>query len=108
MGQKGNPDAQGNLGTNVKSVAVPGTPKHGQVTVGTAIVQLPANALLQGTNLKGDPLNTGTIYVGVAGVASGNGYPLKASESTYIGCDDTSKIFAIASSENQKLCFFGS
>ncbi|KAF3997542.1 hypothetical protein [Glaciimonas immobilis] len=64
--------------------------------VGTAAaVSLPANPIVNGIVITALPANTGTIYVGPAGVTAANGYPLVAGQSISYGVTNASAIFII-------------
>lgn len=60
----------------------------------------------QGIEIKADPANTGTIYVGYGNVtSSAHGFALKASESVFIPESEVSKLYAVASVNNEKLFY---
>ena len=85
----------------------------GSRIIGASAVQLfPGDAypVAKGAQLKADADNMGTIYIGVKGVTAGtvaatDGFPLDASEGLHIPIDDLSRIYAIASTADQKLFF---
>jgi hypothetical protein len=51
--------------------------------------------------------NNGVVYLGIFGVTNSNGFELSAGESISISIDNTNRLYAIASSINQKLCIIG-
>lgn len=94
--------------SSVESITLPAGIVHGQTTVGTTQVQLPAEALNQGVNLKAPSTNTGKLYLGDDGVTTSTGYPLSANEQTFVSCDDLSRIFVISDTSGQKIAHLGS
>jgi hypothetical protein len=93
-------------------------PFHGSKgSIGTSAVQLIGTSTLldYGVEVKADPANSGTVYVGLAGVTNGNasatdGFPLLASHSLFVPkavAKDASLIYVIASGAGQKVFFIG-
>lgn len=76
-------------------------------TSATQITNTPF-ACKRGVGLKAAAANTGTIYVGPAGVTAGgtaatDGWPLAAGEEIFLPLDDPRILYAIASAANQQL-----
>jgi len=71
-------DANGNLKVNVAvgGNALPGNVVSGQQAASASAAALPGQALVNGISVIALPTNTGTIYIGGAGVTTGTGYPL--------------------------------
>lgn len=88
--------------------------RHGQTLVGASAVQIanyPAT-LVQGVVLRAagasDPTpNTDTIWVGKATVGTGNGMPISPGETMSIPVEDMSQLYAISTSANQSLAWWG-
>ncbi len=93
-------------------------PFTGSVGVGTSAAAVGASSqtVAAGVQLKADPANTGTIYVGfTSGVTAGtagatDGFPLKAGDTVFIAAElahHLDGLYAIASAASQKLYFLG-
>jgi len=78
-----------------------------QEIIGTSEMQLSDNAISLSVTIKSINSNDGVVYLGVFGVTNSNGFELNAGESISISIDNTNRLYAIASSINQKLCIIG-
>ena len=78
-----------------------------QQAVGTSAIQLSNNALNYSVTVKSMDANTASIFVGVSGVTTSNGFELGAGESISLSVDNTNRLFVIASDINQKICVIG-
>ncbi|MEM4531048.1 MAG: hypothetical protein QXY39_04200 [Thermofilaceae archaeon] len=83
------------------------SPKHGQVTVGTSVVQLPNVSIPAGFTvvIRADLANTGVIYIGESDVSASNGFPLAAGDAVLLRIDNLNRVYAVASADNQKLAY---
>lgn len=82
-------------------------PFHGQVTVGTGVVQVTSidEKLERGLLLRS---NNGTVYVGfTATLTTSNGYPLTSGSELVIPIIDPQKIYAIAATTGNDLRYIG-
>lgn len=68
---------------------------------------LPALFPANGVVLKADASNSGTIYVGPAGVTTTTGYPLKPGEAISYGVGNLSSIYMIGTNTTDILHFTG-
>jgi hypothetical protein len=68
---------------------------------------LPSQALVNGIVLTALATNTGTIYVGPAGVTSATGYPLAAGQSISYAVANLSAISIVGTNTTDKLAFTG-
>ncbi len=100
--------ANAGTGTMAVSIAAPTGPGAFQETVGTSAVQLTSLAVTQGVNIKALKTNTGLIYVGIAGVTTGTGYPLAAGETLFLSVDNANRIYAISDTAAQAIAVAGS
>ena len=78
-----------------------------QEVIGLSETRLSNNAISLSVTIKSMDSNTGIIYLGIVGVTNSNGFELSAGESISISIDNTNRLYAIASSVNQKLCIIG-
>jgi len=78
-----------------------------QQIIGTSETQLSDNAISLSVTIKSMDSNDGVVYLGIFGVTNSNGFELSAGESISISIDNTNRLYAIASSINQKLCIIG-
>jgi hypothetical protein len=96
----------------VQSMAQPTSVISGQVTVTNAAQALGPNnpPLKSGVTVKALSTNTESIFIGVNGVATDNGYELSPGEGIFLEIDSLNKIFHIAATaaNNQKVCFMAS
>ena len=67
----------------------------GQQTVTISAVALPSQALVNGIVITAPSGNTGTVYVGPAGVTTGNGYKLAPGSSISYAVTNVSAIYII-------------
>lgn len=80
---------------------------HGQVTVGVTAVtlqsQLPSGiaAKCNKIYIKAHPSNSGIVYVGVAGVTTGNGWPLSNGQEEPFEVNNPSLLSFIGSASGQ-------
>ena len=79
----------------------------GQSTVGLSQVQLPNNQVYMSVTVKANNGNSGTVYVGLTGVAASTGFELGAGESVSLPVDNTNRIFLIADAASQTVSFVG-
>ncbi len=86
---------------------LPAAPVTGQQTLTTTAVALPAAALQNGLIVTALPANTGTVYVGAAGVTSSSGYPLTAGQSISFAVANASGISIIGTNATDKVAFAG-
>jgi hypothetical protein len=86
---------------------LPAAPIAGQQTLTASAAALPANALQNGVVVKALPANTGTVYVGPAGVTAANGYPLAASEAISFAIANTGGIYIIGTNTTDKVAYTG-
>lgn len=97
-------------GTNIVGTVLgplPASPITGQQTLATTAAALPANALQNGLIVTALPANTGTVYVGAAGVTAGSGYPLSAGQSMSFAIANASGIAIIGTNATDKVAFAG-
>lgn len=94
-----------NIGDRVGSRSA--SPQHGQVTVGTSVVQLPDVSIPEGfaVVIKAMGDNSGKIYIGGPGVSTSNGYELGAGDGIGLRVSNLNYVYAIADTENQKICW---
>ena len=82
------------------------TPSEGgteQVIVGTTAVQLP-NISCRSVIVKADDDNSGDVYIGFSDkVSTSNGFRLKAGQGIELAIDNLSKIWLVATADNQKV-----
>jgi hypothetical protein len=76
-------------------------------TATLSAVALPVAYTSNGVVLKADYANTGTIYIGPAGVTTATGYPLKAGEAISYGIGNLSAIYMIGTNTTDTLHFTG-
>lgn len=81
----------------------------GQIVVGAAAVQMhPAGTAVQkGVIVQAHPANTGIVYVGIAGVTVGTGFPLAAGASVTLPIPNTNQVYLIASAAGQTAAWIG-
>lgn len=85
--------------------------RHGRATgVGTSAVPLTSVDvhLAKGVQLKADEANTGTVFVGGAGVTAGttpatDGFPLAPGDGLFVPIDRASKLRLIATAASQNV-----
>jgi len=97
-------------GTNLIGTVLgplPAIPITGQQILTTAAVALPANALQNGLIVTALSANTGTVYVGAAGVTATTGYPLSAGQSMSFAVANASGISIIGSNATDKVAYSG-
>ncbi len=73
----------------------------------TSAVALPSNALSNGVIVKALSTNSGTAYIGPAGVTTSNGYPLAAGEAISYGVANTNQLYLIGSDATQIIAVTG-
>lgn len=80
-----------------------------KVTATTAAAPVSAISLVSryGFDLKADPGNGGTVYLGDCSVNSTDGYPLAAGETLHLDIEDLSMVFMLASGSTQILKYSG-
>lgn len=78
-----------------------------QQTIGTSELQLPNNSLNYSVTVKAIDTNTASVYVGISGVTTSNGFELASGESISLSVDNTNRLFVIAADVNQKICVIG-
>ncbi len=86
---------------------LPGAPVTGQQTMTTTAVALPANALQNGLVVTALPANTGTIYLGAAGVSATTGYPLSPGQSMSFAVANASGISIIGTNATDRVAYAG-
>jgi hypothetical protein len=86
---------------------LPAAPVTGQQGLTTTAVALPANALQNGLIVTALPANTGTVYVGAAGVTASTGYPLSAGQSMSFAVANASGISIVGTNATDKVAFAG-
>jgi hypothetical protein len=78
-----------------------------QQIIGLSETQLLDKSISLSVTIKSMDSNDGVVYLGIFGVTNSNGFELSAGESISISIDNTNRLYAIASSINQKLCIIG-
>jgi|Deesub1362A_J573_1020465.scaffolds.fasta_scaffold00385_18 hypothetical protein len=81
---------------------------YGQVEVSSSgVTQLPSQAIPAGFKvvIKALSTNNGKIYIGDSSVTTSNGFELTAGEWVTLAIDNLNRIYAIADSSGQKLCW---
>tara|TARA_R110000765_G_scaffold7963_4_gene26100 strand:+ start:105352 stop:105819 length:468 start_codon:yes stop_codon:yes gene_type:complete len=92
----------------IENTAYQDTPFNGQVAVTTNAAQITANANKGWITLTIDPDTTDEVYIGAAGVTTGTGSILKASNpSLTMSSDDLSEWFVIGAAGGEKLYVIG-
>ncbi len=86
---------------------LPATPITGQQTMTTSAAALPANILQNGLIVTALPANTGTVYVGAAGVVASTGYPLSPGQSMSFAVANTNGISIIGTNATDKVAYSG-
>lgn len=86
---------------------LPAVPITGQQTVSTTAVALPANALQNGLIVTALPANSGTVYIGAAGIAVTTGYPLSPGQSMSFAVANASGISIIGTNATDKVAYAG-
>jgi hypothetical protein len=86
---------------------LPSVPITGQQVLTTTAVALPANALQNGLIVTALPANTGTVYVGAAGVSAASGYPLSPGQSMSFAVANASGISIVGSNATDKIAYSG-
>lgn len=84
------------------------TPYTAQQTSTTGAVSLPTKALANGAVVKALSTNTGTVYIGPAGVTAATGYPLLAGEAISFAVGNLNQLFIIGSDATQVVAIAGS
>ena len=87
--------------------AVPATIYSGQQTSTLAAVALPAQALVNGIVITARLTNTGTSYIGPAGVTTSNGYPLAAGQSISYAVTNLNAVYIIGTNTTDVIAFTG-
>lgn len=83
------------------------SPVVGQQTLTTSAAALPSNALQNSITLQALRGNTGTVYVGGAGVTANTGYPLAAGASVQLAVSNTSGVYILGTVAGDKAAFAG-
>lgn len=86
---------------------LPAAPITGQQTLTTAAVALPSSALQNGLIVTAMPANSGTVYVGAAGVAITTGYPLSPGQSMSFAVANANGISVIGTNATDRVAFSG-
>jgi len=97
-------------GTNIIGTVLgplPSVPITGQQVLTTTAVALPANALQNGLIVTALPANTGTVYVGAAGVSAASGYPLSPGQSMSFAVANASGVSVVGSNATDKIAYSG-
>lgn len=78
---------------------------HGNVVVAATATRITAAGTLAnfGVRIKAAEGNAEAIYIGGAGVTTGNGYPLAAGEELALPIGNANDVYAISASGNQNL-----
>jgi hypothetical protein len=103
----------GELVTHVYSQAPASIAGQGKFTAGVSGTALPfvgaSVPLLKGVYIKADTDNTHPIYIGdvTTDSTAPHGYPLYASQETFLPIDDAQKVFADADAAGQELFWIG-
>lgn len=85
----------------------PSTVYSGQQTATVSATALPAQALTNGVVVTALSTNTGTIYIGPAGVTSSTGYPLVAGQSISYSVSNLNAVYILDSVTTDKVAFTG-
>lgn len=86
---------------------LPAAPVTGQQVLTTAAVALPASVLSNGITVTALSTNTGTVYVGAAGVTAATGYPLSAGQSFSFAVANASGISILGTNATDRVAFAG-
>ena len=88
-------------------VSVPAVIYSGQQATTTSAAALPSQALANGYVITALPANTGTVYIGPAGVTASTGYPLVAGQSISYQVTNASAIYIVDATSGDKIAFTG-
>lgn len=86
---------------------LPAAPVTGQQTLTTAAVALPASALQNGLIVTALTANSGTVYIGAAGVAVITGYPLSPGQSMSFAVANASGVSIIGTNATDRVAYSG-
>ena len=86
---------------------LPAAPITGQQVLTTSATALPANALQNGLVVTALAANTGTVWIGAAGVTASTGYPLSAGQSLSFAVANASGIAIIGTNATDKVAYAG-
>ncbi len=86
----------------------PAAPYTGQQALTTAAAALPNRALVNGIVVQALSSNTGTVYVGPAGVTSATGYPLAPGQAVSFGVTNANSIAILGQTTTDLVAFAGS
>lgn len=86
---------------------LPPSPVTGQQVLTTTAVALPGTTLQNGLVVTALPTNSGTVYIGAAGVSPATGYPLSAGQSMSFAVANASGISIIGTNTTDKVAFAG-
>ncbi len=78
-----------------------------QQTCTTSAVQFSTNTLTNGVVIKALTTNTGTAYIGPAGVTTSTGFPLKAGEAISYAVANTNQLYLICSGSSDVIAATG-
>jgi hypothetical protein len=76
-------------------------------TTTTSAVALPNNTLTNGLICTAGKSNSGTVYVGGAGVTSSNGYPLAGGQSISFGVANSNQVYIVGSDSSETIVCVG-
>ena len=97
--------------SSLQSVATipsnPATAYSGQQTLTLSAAALPSQALVNGIVLTAKTSNTGTVYVGPAGVTTATGYPLIGGQSISYGVTNLNALYVIGTNTSDVVTFTG-
>lgn len=81
----------------------------GQTVAAVSAVQITDNANGAGRNVmfRAHPANTGTIYIGVAGVTTSTGFPLLAGDPFDVEDFANAQKFYVVGNGTDKVCYVG-
>ena len=86
----------------------PAAPYTGQQTLTATAAALPNQALVNGMVVQALSANTGTVYVGAAGVSHTTGYPLNAGQTVSFGVTNADAIYVLGQNTTDVVAFAGS
>ena len=104
------PGAVNVQGVNAFVTNLPTTPAaiySGQQLSTLAAAALPARALVNGIVITAQLANTGTSYIGPAGVTASNGYPLVAGQSISYAVTNLNAVYVIGTNTTDVIAFTG-
>jgi len=95
------------LKVGVKDVTLPTVLVQFLITVAATQAVMVTHALKSGITLKADAGNTGSVFIGLTGVAVATGHPLAAGDTLFLELASTSTLYTIGTASD-KLWVIGS